>query len=121
MITKSIKSFKYAFRGIWLVFRNENNAKIHLLATVIVVSLGLYLKLDKNDWLWVCLAISLVWIMESFNSAIEKLVDLASPDFDPTAGAIKDMAAGAVLFGAIFAAIVGFLVFGPYLKDYIEN
>lgn len=78
---------------------------------------GLYLKIEKIDWLWISLAIALVWIMETINSAIEKLVDLTSPDFNPKAGAIKDMAAGAVLFAAFFAVILGLLVFAPYLKD----
>ena len=117
MIVKSIKSFKYAFRGIWLVFKNENNAKIHLLATMLTIGGGLYLKIEKIDWLFISLAIALVWIMETINSAIEKLVDLTSPDFNPKAGAIKDMAAGAVLFAAFFAVILGLLVFAPYLKD----
>lgn len=117
MIIKSIKSFKYAFRGILLVFKNENNAKIHLLATILAIAGGAYFQLAKTDWLWISLAIALVWIMETINSAIEKLVDLTSPDFNPKAGAIKDMAAGAVLFAAFFAVIVGLLVFWPYLKD----
>ncbi|HEX8546870.1 MAG TPA: diacylglycerol kinase family protein [Cytophagaceae bacterium] len=115
MILKSIKSFKYAFRGIWLVFKNENNAKIHLMATLSAIAGGIYFEITIDEWLWVSLAMALVWIMETLNSALEKLVDLASPAFHPMAGAVKDMAAGAVLIAAIFAVVVGVAVFGPYL------
>jgi diacylglycerol kinase len=112
---KSVRSFRFAFLGIWQFFRNENNAKVHLLATVVVLLAGYYFRLSPNEWLWIVAAIALVWITEAVNTAIEKLVDLVSPHFDPRAGAIKDLAAGAVLLAALAAVIIGLLIFWPHL------
>ena len=88
---------------------------MHLLASLFVLFFGFYFQIKSNEWLWIILAISLVWITEAINTAIEKLVDFVSPDFDERAGAIKDLAAGAVLFAAIASVIIGSIVFGPYL------
>jgi diacylglycerol kinase len=112
---KAIRSFRFAFLGIWQFFRTENNAKVHLLATIIVLTAGYYFQLARTEWLWIVAAIALVWITELVNTAIEKLVDLVSPDFDPRAGAIKDLAAGAVLLAALAAVVIGGLVFWPYV------
>ena len=116
MIIKTIRSFRYAIRGIWLVFRNENNAKIHLLATIAVLCAGFYFKLNRKEWLALFLAIALVWICEAFNTAIEKLVNLAHPGFGKEAGEIKDISAGAVLIAAIFSIITALIIFIPKLK-----
>lgn len=112
---KTLRSFRYAFLGIWQFFRYENNAKVHLLATIIVLIVGRYVGLARNEWLWIVAAIALVWITESVNTAIEKLVDLVSPTFDRRAGAVKDLAAGSVLLAALAAVIIGGLVFWPHL------
>jgi diacylglycerol kinase len=113
-IIKSVKSFQFAFKGIWYFFKEENNAKIHLLASVLVISLGFYFKIVLQEWLWITLAIGLVWMAEAFNTAIEKLVDLVSPGFNPKAGEIKDLAAGAVVFAAMVALVIGILIFKNY-------
>src|ERR1700751_3133309 len=97
MILKTLKSFRYAFTGIMLVLKNENNAKIHLLATIAVLITGFYLRISFRDWCWLLSAIALVWITETINTAIEKLVDLVSPQQNEKAGVIKDISAGAVL------------------------
>ena len=115
MILKSIKSFRYAFKGIYQVFRYENNAKIHSIATLLVLATGWYVHLTKRDWLWIALCICLVWMTESLNSAIEKLVDLVSPDHHPVAGKVKDMAAGAVLLAALFSVITALIIFSDYI------
>jgi diacylglycerol kinase len=112
-ISKCLKSFSFAFKGVYHLFKNENNAKVHLLATVLVIAAGVFLKLEINEWLWIIFAIGLVWITEAINTAIEKTVDLLSPDFNPKAGMIKDLAAAAVLIAAIIAAVIGLLVFLP--------
>jgi diacylglycerol kinase len=112
-ISKCIKSFSFAFKGIYLLFKNENNARVHLLASLLVVIAGAFSHLDKTEWLWISLAITLVWVTEAVNTAIEKIVDLYSPEFNPRAGVIKDLAAGAVLMTAIFALLVACLIFIP--------
>ena len=72
---------------------------------------GIYFKISISDWCWLALSISIVWITESINTAIEKLVDLVSPEYNVLAGAIKDIAAGAVLIASIFAIAIGVLIF----------
>jgi diacylglycerol kinase len=113
-ILKSIKSFQYAFKGIWFFFKEENNAKIHLLASIVVVALGFFFKISIEEWLWITLAIGIVWMAEAFNTAIEKLVDLVSPGYNKQAGEIKDLAAGAVVFAATVALVIGILIFKNY-------
>ena len=112
---KTVRSFHFAFAGIWQFFRHENNARVHLLASGVVVAAGAYCGLNRGEWLWITLAVALVWITEAVNTALEKLTDLVSPGYDPRAGAVKDLAAGAVLIAAIAAAIIGALVFWPHV------
>jgi diacylglycerol kinase (ATP) len=113
MILKSIKSFRFAFKGILAVFKSENNAKIHLIATIFITGLAIYFRLSINEWLWIILSISLVWVTEAVNTAIEKIVNIVSPSYNKTAGEIKDIAAGAVLLAAIFALVTGLCIFIP--------
>jgi diacylglycerol kinase len=116
MIIKTFKSFGYAIKGIWLVFRNENNARIHFVATIVVLCAGFYLNLTKKEWLGLLLAIALVWICEAFNTALEKLVNLVHPGYSKEAGEIKDIAAGAVLIAAIFSMATAAIIFIPRIK-----
>jgi diacylglycerol kinase len=111
-ILKTLKSFKFAFHGIYLVVRFENNTRIHLLATLAVMVLGFFLGLSLIEWAIILTQIGLVWTAEIFNTALEKLVDLISPEYNPKAGVIKDVAAGAVLVTSVISAIIGLLIFG---------
>jgi len=113
MLKKRLNSFRYAFAGIASLVRSQANAKIHLAATALVIVAGFYFKISLNEWCIVTLTIAAVLAAEAFNTALEHLTDLASPDFHPLAGKAKDVAAGAVLFIAIGAAVVGFLIFLP--------
>ncbi|MEA5428066.1 diacylglycerol kinase family protein [Arcicella lustrica] len=113
---KFIKSTSFAIKGIRSMVISENNARIHLLASIVVISTGIYVELSAQEWLWIALAIALVWILEAINTAIEALVDLVSPDFHPLAGKAKDIAAAAVLIASIFAVIVGIIIFFPKLS-----
>ncbi len=112
-IRARIKSFGPALKGIFHVIRNEHNFQIHLFAAIVVVATGALMDLSQGEWLWIILAIAMVFIAETFNSAIEKLVDLKQPDFDKKAGLIKDISAGAVLIAAIAAVIIGLIIFIP--------
>lgn len=110
-IQKFVKSVGFAFEGIISLIKSENNARIHLIATFFVVGLGLLLNISQTDWAWILLAIALVWICEAFNTALEAMVDLASPEIHPLAKKIKDLSAAAVLIAAGFAFFVGLKVF----------
>jgi diacylglycerol kinase (ATP) len=110
-----IQAFRYALRGIGEMLRTESNARIHALATIVVVSLGLAIRMERIEWLAIILAITAVWCAEAFNTAFEALCDVASPEFHPQVERAKDVAAGAVLITAIGAALVGVFVFAPHL------
>jgi len=108
-----IKSFGYALSGIAYTTKTQLNFKIHLLAIAVVTILGWFLKLTASEWLWIVLAIGLVLVAELVNTAIELLVDLVSPAFNPQAGKVKDIAAGAVLIAAAIAVVIGAIIFIP--------
>ncbi len=113
-------SFRYAFKGLKLFFTTQHNSWIHLFAAFSVIAAGFFFSITKTEWLFVIVAIALVLITEMLNTAIEFLVDLVSPDYNELAGKIKDLAAGAVLFVALMAAVIGVFVFGPYLLALIS-
>lgn len=111
-----LRSFGYAFRGLGAMLATQANARIHAAATVIVVGAGWWFALSLLEWCAVVLAIGVVWTAEAFNTALEALVDLASPETHPLAGRAKDVAAGAVLCASIGAGIVGAIIFLPKLE-----
>ena len=117
MLKNRINSFRYAFQGIARLFRTQANARIHLLATVVVVLAGFYFEISTLEWCCCALSIAAMFSAEAFNTAIEDLTDLVSPDYHPLAGHAKDVAAGAVFLMAIGASVVGALVFLPKILD----
>jgi diacylglycerol kinase (ATP) len=107
------KSFGYAFQGIGRTIRDERNIKIHLAATVLVVIFGLAFNISMTEW-FVCLILfGLVISLELVNTAVEATVDLVTEEKKPLAKKAKDAAAGAVLVSAIFAGIIGCMIFLP--------
>ncbi|UYZ62375.1 diacylglycerol kinase family protein [Hymenobacter weizhouensis] len=113
LVRRRAASFGYAARGVWAALRTEVHLWFHAVATAAVVGLGLYFGLARWEWVAVALAVGAVWCAELLNTAIEAVVNLASPDYHPLAGRAKDVAAGAVLVMALAALVVGLLVFGP--------
>ena len=109
------KSFKYAFEGWWYVLRTQHNAWIHAMVSLAVFILGLWLQISLRDWAIIVLAMMAVWMAEFMNTAIEAVVDMVTPDFHPLAKVAKDVAAAAVLLGAIGSVLVGLLILGPPL------
>lgn len=108
-------AFRHAFAGWWYVLRTQRNAWIHALLSTAVFLLGLWLGLDTHEWAIVVLAILGVWMAEFINTAIEAVVDLASPQAHPLAKVGKDVGAAAVLIAALSALIIGLLILGPPL------
>ncbi len=113
MIERRLASFRCALNGLGRMFRSQTNARIHLVATGLVIAAGALLRISIAEWCLVTLAIAAVLAAEAFNTALEELTDLVSPGQHPLAGRAKDSAAGAVLVTAIGAAFVGGLVFLP--------
>lgn len=110
---KIINSFKYAIEGFISSFKTERNMKIHILAMIIVLILGVYLKLSLIEWCFITISIVLVIGAELFNTAIETVVDMICPEKNPKAKLAKDISAAAVLAFAIGSAIIGLIIFVP--------
>jgi len=115
-VADRLRSFRYALRGIATMLRTQHNAWLHAVATLAVAGAALLLGVRREDWPWLILAMLAVWTAEALNTAFEFLCDVASPAFHPRVEQAKDVAAGAVLIAALGAALVGALVFLPYLQ-----
>ena len=114
-IKARIASFSHAFRGWAYVIRNEKNAWIHAIATICVVIVATWLNLPLRDWAVLVIVVAMVWASEFLNTAIEAVVDLASPVHHPLAKVGKDVGAAAVLIAACASVVVGLLILGPPL------
>ena len=112
-IRSRIGSFKHAFNGLRLLFKEEHNSRIHFAAAITSIIAGFYFKIDNVEWLVLIITIALVIICEIINTAIEHIADFVSPDIHPKIKTIKDLVAGAVLISAISAVVVGLLIFFP--------
>lgn len=120
-IRARFKSIHHAANGVAALIRHEHNALVHLAATAIVLLAGCWFRLGADEWRWLLLAIGLVWVAEAFNTAIEGLCDLVHPGYHPQVKRIKDVAAGAVLLGALTAALIGATVFWPHMASAIAG
>jgi diacylglycerol kinase len=109
------RSFGHAVRGWVYVLRTQQNAWVHALAATLVCVLGLWLGLPPRDWAVIVLTITMVFAAEFINTAIEAVVDMASPARHPLAKVGKDVGAAAVLIAALSAILVGLLILGPPL------
>lgn len=113
MLKKRIDSFGFAFKGLFDLFKTQPNARFHLLAATCVAVLGWYFNISTTEWALSVFAISSVIAAEAFNTGLEYLTDLVSPDYHILAGKTKDVAAAGVLVTAFGAAIVGCIIFLP--------
>lgn len=114
------RSFRYAFVGWWYVIRTQRNAWIHAVVSIAVIAAAFWLQLNAHDWALIIIAIAMVWTAEFINTALEAVVDLASPERHELAKVGKDVGASAVFIAAGSAAIIGILILGPPLWDRLE-
>jgi diacylglycerol kinase (ATP) len=112
---KLIRSFGYAFKGLGHAVKTQLNFRVHLVASILAIFMGYALHITVNEWQWIILCIALVLMAELFNTALEFLVDLVSPEYNETAGHVKDIGAGAVVIAALFAVVTGAIIFLPKL------
>lgn len=115
-VRRIVRSFGFAIAGLGYFVRTQTNSWVHLLAAALVAGLAVVLGLRGPELAVLVLAIGLVLTAEAFNTALEALVDLASPGLHPLAKVAKDVSAGAVLLAAACAAVVGLIVLGPPLS-----
>jgi diacylglycerol kinase (ATP) len=118
---KFIRGFGYAFNGIWHAAATQLNFRVHLAAATVALYGGWALHISPDEWLWIILCIGMVLMAELFNTAIEFLTDLVSPEYNKKAGLVKDMSAGAVLVIASCALIIGLIIFVPKLLVLIHH
>ena len=114
------KSFHYAFEGWWYVLRTQHNAWIHAVISIAVFALAFWLRLPARDWAILILTAMVVWIAEFMNTALEAVVDLTSQEVHPLAKVAKDVAAAAVVVGALGAVLIGLLIMGPALLKKLQ-
>ena len=108
-----VKSLKYAFKGLWLLLSTEHSIMVQTAIAILVTLLGWWLDISGTEWILQILAIGLVLVAESLNTAIEKICDFIHPDYNERIGFIKDISAGAVTFAAITAIIIGLIIYLP--------
>lgn len=116
-----VRSFGHAFEGWWYVMRTQRNAWLHAGIALAIFGVSFWLQLDTLRWAIIVLTTAMVFAAEFFNTAIEVVVDLASPSHHPLAKLGKDIAAAAVLMTALTAVLVGILVLGPPLLERIQS
>lgn len=119
-VKKRIKSFSYAFAGLKVLFKEEHNARIHAVATLLVVAAGILFRITAGEWIAVVLCIGMVISAEAVNSSIERCADFVKQERDDRKRDIKDLGAAAVLVCAIAAAVVGCIIFIPYLIQWLR-
>lgn len=112
---KFLESLSCALEGITYCIRSQRNMRIHFAAALFVLIFGMIIKISRADFITIIMVISLVFICEIFNTAIEKAVDTSTQEYHPIAKISKDVAAGAVLVASVNAIIVGCLIFGRYI------
>jgi diacylglycerol kinase len=115
------KKFSYAFRGMGRAFRTDNSFKYHFAFSVLVVVLGFVFNLSILEWVEITFAIGLVVISELFNTAIEYLVRILIKEHHQEAGLLLDISAGAVLFAALVALVIGLIIFGPRVVKFVSD
>jgi len=111
-----IRSFHFAFQGLFYLVRTQRNARIELVIGAIACALGAWLRITRIEWCILVLTIACMLILEGLNTAIEAAVDLASPQQHPLAKTAKDVAAAMVLIAAIASVVIGLLIFVPRLR-----
>ncbi|CAH1214082.1 Undecaprenol kinase [Paenibacillus plantiphilus] len=115
-MARFLRSAGWALSGIGHALRTQRHMRFHVMMAVLVIAAGLWFRISGLEWVIVLLTAALVIAAELFNTAIESIVDLASPGQHPLAKAAKDIAAGAVLVLAFAAVVIGLIVFLPHMR-----
>jgi diacylglycerol kinase len=114
-VKERLKSFSFAMHGLSYLLKNEHNSRIHLVASIISIILGIILKLNIIEWSLLIIVIGIVFLAELFNSAVETLADIIDPEWNKMIMMAKDYSAAAVLISAIVALVAGCIIMVPKL------
>lgn len=115
-----IRSFQAAFRGLYIIFLFERNARIHLIAAVLVTIAGFCFDISTLKWVLILILFAVIISLEMINTAIEKLADIADSNINSQVRDLKDIASGAVLWSSIVSAIIGIIIFAPEIIELIK-
>jgi diacylglycerol kinase (ATP) len=108
-----LHSVKYAAKGFWILITSENSIIAQVIIGILMTIFGFIMHISATEWMFQLLAIALVLVAESLNTGIEKLADFIHPEYHKQIGRIKDISAGAAFFAAIFAVIIGLIIYIP--------
>jgi diacylglycerol kinase (ATP) len=112
-----LRSIKFALKGMWLLLTTEDSIKAQFSLGVISIIIGFYFDISATEWMFQLIVIALVLVAESCNTAVEKMADFVHPEFHKKIGFIKDIAAGAPSFAAIFALIIAGIIYVPKILE----
>jgi diacylglycerol kinase len=110
-----IKSFQFAIQGFRNALVGQVNLRIHLIASFVVIVTGFTFRVSAIEWCILLICIGIVIGLELINTAIERLVDMVSPEWKEQAGQIKDIAAAAVMIVSLVSLAIGVVIFGNHL------
>ncbi|VAW25654.1 Diacylglycerol kinase [hydrothermal vent metagenome] len=108
-----LKSVKYAARGFWILITSENSIIAQVIIAIAMTIIGFIMHISATEWMFQLVAIGLVLVAEALNTAIEKIADFIHPEYHKQIGRVKDISAGAAFFAAIFAIIIGLIIYIP--------
>ncbi len=110
-----------AINGLKYLLKTQNNIRIHIIATLLAIAVGILLKISVLEWAIIFIVISLVWIFEAINTVFERLFDLLDENYNPIVKIGKDVSATSVLICALLSVIVGLLIFLPHLSTLLRS
>lgn len=110
-----LQAFGFAFKGAFELLKTEAAAKIHFCSAIVAICLGIWLDINKTEWMFIAIVIGMCFSAEALNTAIERLTDLVSPGYHPLAGKAKDLASAGVLFCVITSVVIACIIFIPKL------
>jgi diacylglycerol kinase len=114
-----LQSFRFALNGLRSLLKYEHNSRIHSIAAISVIILGILMKIDLTEWILLIIVIGMVFITELLNSALESFADSIKPEWNDMIGKAKDYSAAAVLIAVIISLLAGVIIFVPKLLNLI--
>lgn len=110
-----VQSLGYAIAGWLYMLRHQKNTRLQAVASIGIMFVALWLGISAVEWAILILTITVVWMAEFINAAVEATVNLSTSEYHPMAKVAKDVASAAVLLGVVASVIIGLLILGPPL------